>query len=489
MKKSYSEIVFDAISQIAPKLPEDSKRLVSALRDLSGDHPKELNVVLRSVDDKFLDICCHSKDQSEADIARTVENASEYLRTEYMMDADWAKYISEQFVGAIWAYENDRPIKEALKRFEKEAVAAVDTELIEQPAGIMAAAGAGEAVTEPLGEVGVLESFEADSDWGAPDSAGVPMEPLGVSAGGTGIIRPEYSEQGTGGQNDAKKKRLALIAGVAAMVIVIALGSFLVMGKFLGNDGGSSDDEAAVETVETTEEGAESTEDEAPAEEAGGPAPEDRVFAHRGTGGSENSFASFDSAISQGAKYLEQDVVLLDDGEFYVSHDRALTLDGAINQGNPRLRDVFDKYGKSVIYVVELKTRTSSAAHSLVSLIDEYGYEGNVIVQCFEQELLGAIKSDQPGITTMCLCDYNGRDGQGLVSSGCTSDYIDMICVDSNGGLMTSDNLQLAHNSDKKFGAWCLDSEAQIRQAIDMGLDFYFTRSPEMAIELETEYR
>lgn len=480
MKKSYSEIVFDAISQIDPKLPEDSKRLVSALRDLSGDHPKELNVVLRSVDDKFLDICCHSKDQSEADIARTVENASEYLRTEYMMDADWAKYISEQFVGAIWAYENDRPIKEALKRFEKEAVAAVDTELIEQPAGSLGAAGA-------LNSSGA--STELLNSAGAPDSAGVPMEPLGVSAGGTGIIRPEYSEQETGGQNDAKKKRLALIAGVAAMVIVIALGSFLVMGKFLGNDGGSSDDEAAVENVETTEEGAESTEDEAPAEEAGGPAPVDRVFAHRGTGGSENSFASFDSAISQGAKYLEQDVVLLDDGEFYVSHDRALTLDGAINQGNPRLRDVFDKYGKSVVYVVELKTWTSSATHSLVSLIDEYGYEGNVIVQCFEQELLDVIKSDQPGITTMCLCDYNGRDGQGLVSSGCTSDYIDMICVDSNGGLMTSDNLKLAHNSDKKFGAWCLDSEAQIRQAIDMGLDFYFTRSPEMAIELETEYR
>ena len=210
------------------------------------------------------------------------------------------------------------------------------------------------------------------------------------------------------------------------------------------------------------------------------------VFAHRGTGGSEDSYQSFNSAIDQGARYIEQDVILRG-GELYVSHDR-LSYEEVLAQGKLRLRDVFDTYGTEVIYVVEIKTRNDKTVKAFNRLVKEYGYQDNVIVQCFKLNILRKIKKKFPGMRTLFLCDtYHG--GQASVNKALGKSYVDIISVSVDDGLMTQGNCDKVHAVGKEFSAWILDSESQVDKAIAMGLDNYFTRHPRMAINRELENR
>jgi glycerophosphoryl diester phosphodiesterase len=53
---------------------------------------------------------------------------------------------------------------------------------------------------------------------------------------------------------------------------------------------------------------------------------------------------------------------------------------------------------------------------------------------------------------------------------------------------MTEGNCQTAHENGKMFSAWTLDSEEEIKSAIDMGVDTYFTNDTPLALSLEREY-
>ena len=53
---------------------------------------------------------------------------------------------------------------------------------------------------------------------------------------------------------------------------------------------------------------------------------------------------------------------------------------------------------------------------------------------------------------------------------------------------MKEERVQLAHEHDKEFSAWTLDTESEIKSAIDMGVDSYFTNDTALAIGIEEEY-
>ena len=67
-------------------------------------------------------------------------------------------------------------------------------------------------------------------------------------------------------------------------------------------------------------------------------------------------------------------------------------------------------------------------------------------------------------------------------------EYADMVAVNEAEGEMTEENCTAAQNAGKKFAVWNLDSESQIREAIEMGVDAYFTREPGLALKLEEKY-
>ena len=226
------------------------------------------------------------------------------------------------------------------------------------------------------------------------------------------------------------------------------------------------------------------------------------VYSHRGGSdgtAEEHSTAAYDHAIKSGSVYIEQDIVISADGTLYVSHDTTpfrLTGTGGsfaqmhdseidalrTHQGNPilKLEDVFKRYGGKVCYVVELKD--GSADKAFEELVKAFGYEDKVIVQSFDADVLKNIEDVFPKMKKIFLCEYSAE-----MSAGLDMDYVDVLGVDKS--LMSSDNCKLAHDCGKDFCVWTLDSESEIRRAIELGADTYFTNYTERAMKLEREYR
>lgn len=227
------------------------------------------------------------------------------------------------------------------------------------------------------------------------------------------------------------------------------------------------------------------------------------VYSHRGKAGDyEHSFKAYDEAIAAGSRYIEQDLVLSADGVLFVSHDltaAAMTGDSRAyasmnadeidkiqtKAGDKVLRmsEVFDKYGDTVNYVIELKAyEDGRMIDAFRKLVDEYGYQDRIIVQCQDIHPLRTIKSIYPDMTELYIC----RSQWGFDTS-INEPNIDIISVKD--WMMTSANCQTVHNHGKLFSVWTLNSEASIRNAIDMGVDTYFTDDTPLAISLEKKYR
>ena len=227
------------------------------------------------------------------------------------------------------------------------------------------------------------------------------------------------------------------------------------------------------------------------------------VYSHRGSDGDEeHSFKAYDAAIEAGSRYIEQDVVLSADGILYVSHDlNAWSMTGyngwyehmssdAIDNlrtraGNKvlRLSEVFDRYGRSINYVIELKSDSDACVEAFVKLADEYGLGDLITVQSMYPWRLEELENRCPDMPKLFVCRSQADFERAL-----DSPYVDIISVKADAGLMTLSNCEEAHGHNKLFSAWILNSEEAIKNAIDMGVDTYFTGDTPLALSLEREY-
>lgn len=233
-----------------------------------------------------------------------------------------------------------------------------------------------------------------------------------------------------------------------------------------------------------------------------GPAAE-HIYSHRGSEGLyEHSFKAYDEAIAAGSRYIEQDLVISSDGVLFVSHD----LDAGSMTGSPlvyssmtageidslqtkagfkilRLSEVFDRYGKDINYVIELKSSGSSTIEAFEETVDSYGFEDVITVQSTDTEVLRILEEKYPDMPKLYVC----KTQQGFNES-LDLPYVDIISVKMNAGLMTQENCDAAHSHGKIFSAWTLSTESSIREAIMIGVDTYFTNDTELAMRLELEY-
>lgn len=229
----------------------------------------------------------------------------------------------------------------------------------------------------------------------------------------------------------------------------------------------------------------------------------DHVYSHRGSAGSyEHSIKAYDEAIAAGSHYIEQDLVISSDGVLFVSHDLNASGMTGVNAGYSsmkaedidklrtkagekvlRLSEVFDRYGRSINYVIELKTSDTETVDAFEEIIEEYGYDDIVIVQSMEADVLKKIEENYPDMQKLFICKT-----QQSFDSSIRLPYVDIISVWIDKGLMTEGNCETAHEHAKVFSAWTLDSESSIRNAIDLGVDTYFTNNTALAIELEKNY-
>lgn len=284
---------------------------------------------------------------------------------------------------------------------------------------------------------------------------------------------------------------------IPALFIVLAVVSVLA-GSFVASlTGGEGDAEQAqppeaTEPVQQTEQ-----EDQEESSEEPEPADEVRVIAAKGTGGSVHTFGSYDEAISQDADCIELDVCMSADGTLFIDYEWAAIVYSSDREieaarGCLRLADVFDRYGQDIIYAVELKgsdgENAQHAAWALSELVDEYGLEDNVIVHSFFPKALKEMKNEYPEMETICLID-DRHLGVCTFDEAIKKDYVDAVAVNYEEGRMTDSNCEAAHAANKKFAAWEFSDKDTIIDAINMGVDLYFTTIPGKALDLEEDYR
>lgn len=293
-----------------------------------------------------------------------------------------------------------------------------------------------------------------------------------------------------------KKRNKNLIIAIVLMLTAIVILSAMILGRVHveRTSGVSESTDAAAGQMKVF---AEETIAEIDAKIAS------HVYSHRGSAGpEEHSFKAYDEAIEAGSRYIEQDVVVSSDGILYVSHDTwagsmtgydgmyeymsSETIDGLkTDAGNKvlRLSEVFDKYGRDINYVIELKDSSDACVKAFEELVDGTGLADMITVQSADTGVLQELESKYPDMPKLFVCR-----SQAAFDGAVDEPYIDIISVKEAAVLMTERNCSAAHANDKLFSAWTLNSEEKIKYAIEMGVDTYFTDDTPLALSLERDY-
>ena len=227
------------------------------------------------------------------------------------------------------------------------------------------------------------------------------------------------------------------------------------------------------------------------------------VFSHQGTAKEETpeSFAAYDLAILYGSRYLEQDLVVSSDGVLYCSHDtspEALTGESRLfsemtsaeidalrvrdsDQRLLRLRDVFERYGGAVTYVIELKRDTVSL-EPFLKLVEECQMQDHILVQSSSMSTLQRIEELWPEMPKLFLLFDKERYQQALKEP-----CVDIIGMSS--AYFNQEECDRVHAAGKKCCVYVCNSTETIRRAIEIGADCYFTDYTGKALLLEELYR
>lgn len=231
-------------------------------------------------------------------------------------------------------------------------------------------------------------------------------------------------------------------------------------------------------------------------------APSSRVYSHRGASVEEieHTIAAYDLAILYGSKYIEQDLVTSRDNTLYVSHDlsakRITGLDKLFSdmsddeisdlrtENNEKilsLQNVFDRYGDTVNYVIELK-ENSNQTKLFEDIVKKNNLEDNIVVQASEIKPLQDLNKSFPSMPKLLLV----KD-QDELEEAVTYDVVDIVAAEKS--MMTEENVELVHGHKKLFNIWTINSTSEIKKAIDLGIDNYFTNFTAKALALENKYR
>ena len=144
----------------------------------------------------------------------------------------------------------------------------------------------------------------------------------------------------------------------------------------------------------------------------------DHVISHRGSAGpGEHSFEAYDAAIEAGSHNIEQDIVVSKDGTLYVSHDRTAErmtgMSGSFSEMSDaeidalttangghilKLSEVFDRYGRSIRYIIELTDDGEAAVGGFCRIVDEYGLADRIVLQSFDPGVLEEAEKKYPNM-------------------------------------------------------------------------------------------
>ena len=300
----------------------------------------------------------------------------------------------------------------------------------------------------------------------------------------------------------SKAKTVRRLLAIGVMLILCAVATVYILN--LAHSRMEKAKQAEIERAQAEAEQQAAEEAENAAEEAADEstntvnAPE-RVYSYRGSTEDEAfTMAAYDNAIQAGSGFISVPFVVSGDGTLYVADDdesQGLTgysgyfsgmTDGQIAELTTRgganilkLSDLVDKHGKNVNYIIELKYTSERNVSALEDFINKYELSDNVAIASTYFSGLRKLENDLPDIPKIFLCSDDNAFGEAL-----GLEHVDTIAVSKD--LMIAEYCNKAHERGKKFGATALNTEEEIRAAIDMGVDSYFTDETAIAIAVET---
>lgn len=76
---------------------------------------------------------------------------------------------------------------------------------------------------------------------------------------------------------------------------------------------------------------------------------------------------------------------------------------------------------------------------------------------------------------------------QSELEKAVTYDIVDIVSAEKS--MMTKENVKLVHGYKKLLNIWTINSTSEIKKAINLGIDNYFTNFTAKALALENKYR
>lgn len=287
-----------------------------------------------------------------------------------------------------------------------------------------------------------------------------------------------------------KKSSVKLIVIVVMILLCVAAAAFIVKSVKDRKKAEPAEEPVAEEQQET------GTDEAAAAEEM--KAKLAHIYTLSGASSEEKyTMAAFDGAIAGGSVCLAMPVVVSGDGIAYVANDDYLLdmagMDGYLSGMNEsqiagiktkggneivKLSDVFAKYGTGIYYVIEIKYPNEHNIMAFSEAVKKAGVAEVTCVSSYYFDALERVENEFPDMPKIFLSeeeeDFNVAK---------TRDVVDLISVEKK--MMTEEYMSDARSSGKKFGAWTLSSEEEIRKAIELGVDSYFTDEGTLAVSIE----
>ena len=224
------------------------------------------------------------------------------------------------------------------------------------------------------------------------------------------------------------------------------------------------------------------------------------VIGHRGASADapENTLAAFHLALEQGADGVELDVQLSRDGQLVVFHDwsveRLTEGKGCVSdltlaelqmlrlpegQKVPTLAEVFEMFGSSLLYNVEIKVRgwrnlgvETAVAHT----IQTHQLQNHVIVSSFNLLSVRRARHVLPAVTPVALLWYQPWRNYGHLAVSAQADH-------PYAPMVNEAYMAWAKKRGLKVNVWTVDDPQRARQLVALGVDGIITNKPQLIRE------
>ena len=221
------------------------------------------------------------------------------------------------------------------------------------------------------------------------------------------------------------------------------------------------------------------------------------VIAHRGASrdGYENSMEAFQLAVDQKANMIELDAHLTKDNHFVVYHDDVLQYGGKKypiksttlekiqsfrlpnDEPIPLLKDVLDKFHKSIRFNIELKCEVER--NKFDNLLTEVGINtAETVVSSFIHEVHIELKETKLEYNLAYLYIFPTFENKSVARN----DFI--AAMNPFARFTKKKAVKFYHSLGKKVYPWTVDDEKTIKRLVSINVDGIITNRPKETREI-----